>query len=373
MASFEAAADHAEYAAERHRVPVRADERVIQDDEQTIDTEVQNCSFRTVFCAVVYAEAGVFEQQRIFFAAAEPKTHRDGKQKDNRAERVAQRRERVAGAHACRLGERSAQHLIQQRPQEKRRQTHRKRRRIQAVALVDIRAVREPCRQDKAHTGADDQRQHKAAECHAVQFRAGIAQKKVGRQRAKTRCKEHRIDQTSKRLFLHEAVQRNAREQEPHVQNRDAPEAEACRQEKRQDAQAVGLCAGQRIQQAADQADQKYVQKGCGKAAVARVEKALGELRGLRAELGEVRQKLLQTCAGVDHADDRGNGAQRRKKTKQTADGACRFLELFFHNLFFLSGKSLPPEKWSGGRLDESELTAYVRLPRRHDRSAPTL
>ena len=59
MASLEAAADHAQHAPKRRRVPFRADQIIVQHNEKAVDGKVQNRRARAVFRAVIRADARI--------------------------------------------------------------------------------------------------------------------------------------------------------------------------------------------------------------------------------------------------------------------------------------------------------------------------
>ena len=130
-------------------------------------------------------------------------------------------------------------------------------------------------------------------------------------------------------LFFHdEAVDQHTGEREPDVEDRRAPEAEACRQEERQDGYAVRLAAGQAVEPETDRADQRDIQKCAGKTAVAGVKIAFDCLAGLCADAHEP----IQHPAAVRHEHGREQ-ADHGKAREQPADHGLGGLKLLFHSI----------------------------------------
>ena len=277
MASLEAAADHAQHAAERRCVPFCADQIIVQHNEKAIDGKVQNRRARTVFRAVIRANARILQKRAVLLeAAAEQQSQHQRQREGRKAEQIRDRPVPVACADARAVRKRSAQHPIEHRAQEKGQKSHRNRSRVEIIPLVHLRAVRQPCRQNEANDKADRQRQSRAEKRHAMRIRARIADEKVRHQGRNAGRKQENVSLRAGVHLPHKAGQQHAREAEPDIEHRNAPEAEARRQEIRQHRNAVRLAAGKRINGCADGADNCRVQERPGKAAARRVKIAVG-------------------------------------------------------------------------------------------------
>ena len=331
VAALVAAADHAEHAAERRGVPLRADQHVVQHDKQAVDAEVQDRRAGAVFRAVVDVVAGVAQELPVFLSAAHSQAPDDRKAKDHAAEDEAQHREAVAKTHALRRRRRGQEDLVQQRPQEERDQADGDGRVVEVIALVHARAVRQNGREDEANEDADGQRQQNAVEREAggrrgIQRR--IVEQHLGDQRGQTRGEQEGVGHRAGLFFHDEAVDQHTGEREPDVEDRRAPEAEACRQEERQDGYAVRLAAGQAVEPETDRADQRDIQKCAGKTAVAGVKIAFDCLAGLCADAHEP----IQHPAAVRHEHGREQ-ADHGKAREQPADHGLGGLKLLFHSI----------------------------------------
>ena len=364
VAALIAAADHTEHAAQRRGVPLRADEQIVQDDKQTVDAEVQDRRAGAVFCAVVNVVAGVAQKTAVFLPAAERKAPNNGQQEHYQTEADAEGQETVCQTDVFRRGRRGCEDLIQKRAQEERNQADGHSRVIEVVALVHLRAVRQNSRKNKTDKNADGQRKNDTEARKAVPRFARIAEEHFRDERSQTRGKQEGIRHGAG-LFLHdEAIEQNACEREPDVEDRRAPEAEARRQEKREDGHAVRLAAGQAVNSETHGADQRNIQKRSAKAAVAAVKITLDGLTRLRADAAEARKHVGGRLVVQSSTDDRGQQAQQREPGKQPADGSLRLPEFFFHT------STLPSEncrRKTGGSAVK-RFTACARQPRPHGR-----
>ena len=277
MASLEAATDHAQHAPKRRRVPFCADQIIVQHNKKAVDGKVQNGRACAVFCAVIRANARILQKRAVLLeAAAEQQSQHQRQREGRKAEQIRDRPVPVARADARAVRKRSAQHPIEHRAQEKGQKSHRNRSRVEIIPLVYLRAVREARGQDKANDKADRQRQHCAEKRHTVCLRARIADEKVRHQWRNAGRKQENVSLRAGVHLPHKTCQQHTRKAEPDVQHRNAPEAEARRQEKRQHRNAVRLAAGKRVNGCADGADDRCVQERTGKAAARRVKIAVG-------------------------------------------------------------------------------------------------
>ena len=327
MASLEAAADHAEYAAERRRIPLCADEVIVEHDEQTIDCKIQNGRPGAVFCAVIRAEAGILQQLSVLpEAAAKAQTQNQRQHKHRDAEYVADGPVPVACANAHTIRQRSAQHAVKYSPQEKRCKADRNRGRVKVVALVHLRAVCKPRRQNESDHSADQKRQDRAKQCYAARLCARIPDEKICHQGRNAGGKQKDIALRVELYLTDKAADQHTCKAEPDIQHRNAPEAEARRQEIGKHRNAVRLAAGKRVDRRADSADDCRIQKCTGKAAVCRVKIAVGRL---------IRQRT-QPQHSFDHLPPVGHGNCRKqtgrsKQPEKKPDRLFRLPEFFFH------------------------------------------
>ena len=329
VAALEAAADHAEHAAQRRCVPRRAHGAVVEHDEHAVYAEVQNACRGRELAAKVGVIARAAQELGIVAPAAEQQPAEDGKPEHHAAEQEADQLKAVGKTHALRRGRRGRKDLVQQRPQEKRRQPDGHCRVIQIVALVHFGAVRQHGGEEETDDHAHRQRQRKAERRKAVPALARVAEKHLRDERGKPGGEQKGVRHRAGRFFLDGAEQQHAREREPDVQDRRAPEAEARRQEKCQHAHAVGLCARQAVDAEADGAHERDVQECARDAAVARVKIALDGLPGLRADAPDAGKQLALSAR---RRDDRCQQAQDGKRAEQQPDGRRRLFEFFFHN-----------------------------------------
>ena len=327
MASLEAAADHAEYAAERRRIPLCADEVIVEHDEQAIDCKIQNGRPGAVFCAVIRAEAGILQQLSVLpEAAAKAQTQNQRQHKHRDAEYVADGPVPVACANAHTIRQRSAQHAVKYSPQEKRCKADRNRGRVKVVALVHLRAVCKPRRQNESDHSADQKRQDRAKQCYAARLCARIPDEKICHQGRNAGGKQKDIALRVELYLTDKAADQHTCKAEPDIQHRNAPEAEARRQEIGKHRNAVRLAAGKRVDRRADSADDCRIQKCTGKAAVCRVKIAVGRL---------IRQRT-QPQHSFDHLPPVGHGNCRKqtgrsKQPEKKPDRLFRLPEFFFH------------------------------------------
>ena len=159
-----------------------------------------------------------------------------------------------------------------------------------------------------------------------MRLRTRIADEKVRHQGRNAGRKQENVSLRAGVHLPHKAGQQYARKAEPDVQHRNAPEAEACRQEKRQHRNAVRLAAGKRVDGCTDGADNCRVQERPGKAAARRVKIAVGRLIRQRAE----PQHPFDHLPAVRHGNRRDQ-AQCGKQPEPEADGPLGQLKLFFH------------------------------------------
>ena len=159
-----------------------------------------------------------------------------------------------------------------------------------------------------------------------MRLRARVADEKVRHQGRNAGRKQENVSLRAGVHLPHKAGQQHARKAEPDVQHRNAPEAEARRQEIRQHRNAVRLAAGKRVDGCTDGADNCRVQERTGKAAARRVKIAVGRLIRQRAK----PQHSLDHLPMVRHEHCR-NQAQCGKQPEPEADRLLRQLKLFFH------------------------------------------
>lgn len=123
MAAGAAAGQHAEDAAERHGVERRADEVIIQHDEQAVDADVHQERGIAVLLREVDAVAGVAEQTPVILRAAAQHERADNAQAEHaEAEHIGHIPARDAEIGARAAGQRAAERLIEQGADEEGRQ-----------------------------------------------------------------------------------------------------------------------------------------------------------------------------------------------------------------------------------------------------------
>lgn len=272
MAAGAAAGQHAEDAAERHGVERRADEVIIQHDEQAVDADVHQERCIAVLLREVDAVAGVAEQTPVVLRAAAQHERADNAQAEHaEAEHIGHIPARDAEIGARAAGQRAAERLIEQSADEEGRQADGHRGGIEVIALVHLRRVDQPGGQAEADEQADRNGQQDALPAEADDIRMGIADHQVREQRADAGREDHGVDLVRGIFALDQAVQQHAKEAEPEVQDVDAPEAEPGRQQKGEARRGVDLDLREAVEGREDEADEARVQERSGVAAVIKI------------------------------------------------------------------------------------------------------
>ena len=171
------------------------------------------------------------------------------------------------GIRAGRGGQLNAHGLEQRGVEEKRKQAHRHGGRIQIEALMHLRGMGQPRREEEADGNAHNRRHHEPVQVEAHHIGIGMAHQQVADQRRNAGREQHGVDVCAQLFLLHQAVDDNAQHRRPDVQNVDAPGAEAQGQHKCQSGNIIGRRAAQGIQPQAAQSHQTHIQERRGIAA----------------------------------------------------------------------------------------------------------
>ena len=111
---------------------------------------------------------------------------------------------------------------------------------------MHLRAVCKPRRQNESDHSADQKRQDRAKQCYAARLCARIPDEKICHQGRNAGGKQKDIALRVELYLTDKAADQHTCKAEPDIQHRNAPEAEARRQEIGKHRNAVRLAAGKR-------------------------------------------------------------------------------------------------------------------------------
>ena len=264
-----AGTQHTENNAQRHAVEGSADEVVVSQNEQAEYAHVHQEYIRTHLGGNgAHMLRGGQQRPILLRLAAHGQREHDAQPEQDAAEQIHRQPGRYQqGLRAGRGGQFNAHGLEQRGVEEKRKQTHRHGGRIQIEALMHLRGMGQPRREEEADGNAHNHRHHEPVQVEAHHIGIGMAHQQVADQRRNAGGEQHGVDVGAQLFLLHQAVDDNAQHRRPDVQNVDAPGAEAKGQHKGQSGNIIGRRAAQGIQPQTAQSHQSHVQERRGIAA----------------------------------------------------------------------------------------------------------